>query len=107
MNHCGVDGYTGAGRIAAVIQERRFCALTHDKIVNGLINLPGGHARSYHFPCQSTGCRGNFTGLTHGLQLMGIFDCDHFSTPIARRMSWNTSSMGCLPLITRSLPVDL
>ena len=69
-----VDADARAGRIAAVVQERRFRALRHDIIVNGLIDRLCRYAGSYHFPCQSTGCRGNFAGLAHRFQLMFIFD---------------------------------
>ena len=47
-------------------------------------NIRGG---PYHFPSQGSGCRGNFTGLTHGFQLMSIFDCDHTVSPKTRRIS--------------------
>ncbi len=74
MDHRVVDGNAGAGGESAIVQERRSGALLHDKIVYGLVNLLGGDAGPYHFPCQGTGCRGNFTGLAHRLQLMFILN---------------------------------
>jgi hypothetical protein len=99
-----VDADARAGRIAAVVQERRFRALRDDIIVNGLINCLCRYAGSYHFPCQSTGCRGNFAGLAHRFQLMFIFDCNHAFAPIALRISSLAPSMDWLPLTVRSLP---
>lgn len=44
MDHRVVDGNAGAGGESAIMQERRPGALLHDKIVYGLVNLPGGDA---------------------------------------------------------------
>ena len=72
-----VDADAAACREAVVVQERRFCALLQDIFPHGSVNRFCGYARSYHFPCQSTGCRGNFTGLTHRTKLTFIFNCNH------------------------------
>ena len=87
MDHHRVDADAAAGGKAVIVQERRFCALANDIIVNGLVDFFCRYAGSYHFPCQGTGCRGNFTGLTHALELLSIFDYDHTVSPIAFRMS--------------------
>ena len=74
VDHHIVDADAGAAGVAVVMQERRFRALPHDIIVNSLVNRLCRYAGPYHFPCQGTGCRGNFTGLAHRLELMFIFD---------------------------------
>ena len=74
VDHDFVDGDAGAGREAPVTEERRFCSLRQDKFIYRLVDLFGRYARPYHFACQSTRCRGNFTGLAHNLQFALIFN---------------------------------
>ena len=54
-----VDADAGAGWIAVVMQERGNCALLADTVLHRVIDLLGCYAGLYHFPCQSTGSRGN------------------------------------------------
>ena len=93
VDNAVIDGNTGTCGEAVIVQERRFSTLSHDKIVDGLVNFLGRYAGSYHFPCQSTGCRGNSTGTAHGLKFTFIFDCDHTLAPIALRISSLAPSM--------------
>ena len=65
-----VDGDAHAGRIAVVVQERGRGALLRDELEHSLIDLLCCDAGLYHIPCQSTGCRGNFAGPAHQLDLM-------------------------------------
>ena len=88
-----IDGNARAGGEPAVVQEGRRSAVRHDEVVNRFVDMRSRNARSYHFPCQSTGCRGNFTGLTHDFQLTFIFDRDHTFAPIALRISSLAPSM--------------
>ena len=104
VDHGAVDADAYAGGIAVVVQERRFGALPHDKIVDGPVDSLGRYARPYHIPCQSTGCRGNFTGLAHRCKLPFIFDRDHTCASIAFKMSRLASSIDWLPFTMHSLP---
>ena len=93
-----VDGDAGAGREAPVAEERRFCSLRQDKFIYRLVDLFGRYARPYHFACQSTRCRGNFTGLAHNHQFALIFYWNHVIHPMLPECLWSHIRWaGCLP----------
>ena len=104
VDHSAVDADTRACREAVVAEERRFRALSHNVIVNGLIDCLRRYAGLYHLTCKSAGSCGDLTGLTHGLQLTFIFDRDHTLAPIALRISSLAPSIDWLPLTCTSLP---
>ena len=82
-----VDGDAYAGGIAIVVQERGGRSMGADKVKHCLIDLVGCYAGFYHFPCQSTGSRGNFSRPAHQFDLVCGFQSDHASTPSARRIA--------------------
>ena len=82
-----VDGDAHTGRIAVVVQERGRGALLRDELEHSLVDLLRCDAGSYHIPCQSTGCRGNFASPAHQLDLVRGFQCDHWAAPNARRIN--------------------
>src|SRR5699024_10273990 len=94
VDHHIVHADAGACRIAAVVQEGGLCTLRHDEIVDCLVDCLGGDARPHHFACQSTRCRGNFTGLAHHHKLSLVLNWYHAYIPSAFRISLVASSMG-------------
>ena len=72
-----VDADAGAGRIAVIMKEGGDGALFADEMLHFAVDLLGCYAGSYHFPCQGTGSRGNFSGPAHQFDLVGGFKCDH------------------------------
>ena len=72
-----VDADAGAGRIAIVVEEGGDGALFTDEMLHCAVDLLGCYAGSYHFPCKSTGSRGNFSGPAHQFDLMGGLERDH------------------------------
>ena len=72
-----VDADADAGRIAVIVEEGRDSALFADEMLHFAVDLLGCYAGSYHFPCKSTGSRGNFSGPAHQFDLMGGLERDH------------------------------
>ena len=72
-----VDADAGAGWVAVVMEKGRDRPLLADKPLHRVVDLLGCHAGLYHFPCQGTGSRGNFSTPAHQVDLMGGFQGDH------------------------------
>ena len=72
-----VDADADAGGVAVVMEKGRDRSLLADKPLHRVVDLLGCHAGLYHFPCQGTGSRGNFSTPAHQVDLVGGFQGDH------------------------------
>ena len=77
MDDLIVDADAGAGGVSVVVKERRNRTLFANEMLHCAVDLLGCDAGPYHFPCQSTGSRGNFSGPAHQFDLVGGFEGNH------------------------------
>ena len=64
-------------RRAGEMEERGNGTLLADEMLHCPVDLTGCYAGLYHFPCQSTGSRGNFSRSAHQFDLMCGFERNH------------------------------
>ena len=78
VNHHLVDGDTGGGGKARVVQEGGGAAVALDEPADGGVNLMGGDPGGHHRPGQGPGLGGKPPGPAHGLDLPRRFNGNHF-----------------------------